>query len=250
LIAELIPHLIELRNRLLRYMLALIVALLLCFWQSDILFSLISHPLREALGAHATMIFTAPHEAFFTYLRVTVFFGFFLTFPWLLTELWAFIVPGLYDRERRLFTPLLLAGGLLFYAGGLFAYLGVFPFAFKFFFGFATDQITALPSMKESLTLFMRMIFAFGLAFELPMALLLLMHFGAVTAQQLKANRGYVVLIIFIFSAILTPPDIITQVMLAMPMWLLFELTLIGQRMLVERRQAREKAAETAGAGE
>jgi len=226
-------------------MLALILALLLCFWQSDVLFALISMPLREALGAHATMIFTAPHEAFFTYLRVTVFFGFFLTFPWLLAELWAFIVPGLYERERRLFTPLLLAGGLLFYGGGLFAYLGVFPFAFKFFFGFATDQITALPSMKESLTLFMRMIFAFGLAFELPMALLLMMHFGAVTAEQLKANRGYVVLIIFVFSAILTPPDVITQVMLAMPMWLLFELTLIGQRILKNRKANMDEPSST-----
>jgi len=243
LIAQLIPHLIELRNRLLRYMLVLILTFLLCFWQADLLFSLLSHPLREALGAHATMIFTAPHEAFFTYLRVTVFFGFFLTFPWLLAELWAFIVPGLYERERSLFTPLLLAGGLLFYAGGLFAYLGVFPFAFKFFFGFATDQITALPSMKESLTLFMRMIFAFGLAFELPMALLLLMHFGAVTPQQLKANRGYVILIIFLAAAILTPPDVITQVMLALPMWLLFELTLIGQRFMKNREPASQDTA-------
>jgi len=238
LIAQLLPHLIELRNRLLRYMLILILALLLCFWQSDVLFSVLSHPLREALGGHATMIFIAPHEAFFTYLRVTVFFGFFLTFPWLLAELWAFIVPGLYERERHMFTPLLLAGGLLFYGGGLFAYLGVFPFAFKFFFSFATDQITAMPSMKESLTLFMRMIFAFGLAFELPMVLLLLMHFGAVTSNQLKANRGYVVLIIFIASAILTPPDVITQVMLALPMLLLFELTLITQHVIMKRSKS------------
>jgi len=231
----LISHLIELRNRLLRYMLILILALLLCFWQADILFSWLSLPLREALGPHPTMIFTAPHEAFFTYLRVAMFFSFFLTFPWLLAELWAFIVPGLYEQERHMFTPLLLIGGLLFYFGGLFAYFGVFPFAFKFFFSFATDQITAMPSLKESLTLFMRMIFAFGIAFELPMGLLLMMHFGVVTLEQLKANRGYVILIIFIAAAILTPPDVITQTMLALPMWLLFEFTLIGQRFLNKR---------------
>ncbi len=230
-----ISHLIELRNRLLRYMLILILALLLCFWQADILFSWLSLPLREALGPHPTMIFTAPHEAFFTYLRVAMFFSFFLTFPWLLAELWAFIVPGLYEQERHMFTPLLLIGGLLFYFGGLFAYFGVFPFAFKFFFSFATDQITAMPSLKESLTLFMRMIFAFGIAFELPMGLLLMMHFGVVTLEQLKANRGYVILIIFIAAAILTPPDVITQTMLALPMWLLFEFTLIGQRFLNKR---------------
>jgi len=233
----LISHLIELRNRLLRYMLILILALVVCFWQADILFSWISQPLRDALGAHPTMIFTAPHEAFFTYLRVSMFFSFFITFPWLLSELWAFIVPGLYKKERHLFTPLLLIGGLLFYFGGLFAYFGVFPFAFKFFFGFATDQIAAMPSLKESLTLFMRMIFAFGIAFELPMGLLLMMHFGVVTVEQLKANRGYVILIIFIAAAVLTPPDVITQTMLAMPMWLLFEMTLIGQRFLDKRAE-------------
>lgn len=236
-----ISHLIELRNRLLRYMLILILALLLCFWQADMLFSWLSHPLREALGPHATMVFIAPHEAFFTYLRVSMFFSFFLTFPWLLAELWGFIVPGLYERERRLFTPLLLVGGLLFYAGGLFAYLGVFPFAFKFFFGFATDQIAAMPSMKDSLTLIMRMLFAFGLAFELPMVLLLLMHFGVVTLAQLKANRGYVILIVFIAAAVLTPPDVITQVMLALPMWLLFELSLLGRRFLENRHHAEEE---------
>jgi len=237
----LIPHLIELRNRLLRYMLILILTLLICFWQADMLFAWLSNPLRDALGPHPVMIFTAPHEAFFTYLRVAMFFSFFFTFPWLLSELWAFIVPGLYEHERSLFTPLLLIGGLLFYGGGLFAYFGVFPFAFKFFFGFATDQITAMPSLKESLTLFMRMLFAFGLAFELPMALLLLMHFGAVTAKQLKANRGYVVLIIFVLAAVLTPPDIITQVMLALPMVLLFELTLVGHRFLKKRAQDSEE---------
>jgi sec-independent protein translocase protein TatC len=237
LIAHLLPHLIELRNRLLRYMLILALALALCFWQADMLFSWLSHPLRQALGAHPTMVFIAPHEAFFTYLRIAMFSSFFLTFPWLLAELWAFIVPGLYENERRLFTPLLLVGGLLFYGGGLFAYLGVFPFAFKFFFGFATEHITAMPSMKESLTLLMRMLFAFGLAFELPMALLLLMHFGAITPEQLKANRGYVVLTIFIAAAMLTPPDMITQVMLALPMCLLFELTLIGQRLLKNEKR-------------
>ncbi len=231
-----ISHLVELRNRLLRYMLILILAFLLCFWQAGNLFSWLSEPLRAALGGHATMVFIAPQEAFFTYLRVSMFFGFFLTFPWLLAELWAFIVPGLYEQERRIFTPLLIAGGILFYGGGAFAYFGVFPFAFKFFFKFASDQITAMPSLKESMSLFMRMLFAFGLAFELPMALLLLMHFGIVTARQLKANRGYVILIVFIAAAILTPPDVVTQVMLALPMLVLFELTLISEHYLFRKK--------------
>ncbi|MDQ6951544.1 MAG: twin-arginine translocase subunit TatC [Mariprofundales bacterium] len=233
-----ISHLIELRTRLLRYMLILILAFVICFWQADVLFSWLSEPLRAALGPHTTMIFIAPHEAFFTYVRVAMFFGFFITFPWLLAELWGFIVPGLYDHERRLFTPLLLAGALLFYGGGLFAYLGVFPVAFKFFFGFASAQITAMPSLKESLTMFMRMLFAFGLAFELPMVLLLLMHFGVVTAETLKANRGYVVLIVFVAAAVLTPPDVITQIMLALPMWLLFELSLLCDGLLKKRGDA------------
>ena len=217
-------------------MLILILAFALCFWQADTLFSWLSAPLRAALGAHPTMVFIAPHEAFFTYLRLSMFSAFFLTFPWLLAELWAFIVPGLYEQERRMFTPLLIMGGALFYGGGAFAYLGVFPFAFKFFFGFASDHITAMPSLKESLTLFMRMLFAFGLAFELPMALLLLMHFGAVTAEQLKSNRGYVILIVFVAAAVLTPPDVITQIMLALPMWLLFEFTLLIQHYLTRNK--------------
>jgi len=228
----LISHLIELRNRLLRYMLILILAFVICFWPADTLFLWPSEPLRAALGAHPTMVFIAPHEAFFTYVRVAMFFGFFITFPWLLSELWGFIVPGLYEKERRIFTPMLLAGALLFYGGGLFAYLGVFPFAFKFFFGFASDQIAAMPSLKESMTMFMRMLFAFGLAFELPMVLLLLMHFGVVTSEKLRTNRGYVILIVFVAAAVLTPPDAITQIMLALPMWLLFELSLLCEGLL------------------
>lgn len=237
-----IPHLVELRNRLLRYMLILILAFILCYWQANMLFSWLAEPLRAALGKHGTMVFIAPHEAFFTYIRVAMFFGFFLTFPWFLTEIWAFIVPGLYERERRIFTPLLLICGCLFYIGGTFAYFGVFPFAFKFFFGFASDQITAMPSLKESMTLFMRMLFAFGLAFELPMVLLLLMHFDIVTAKKLKANRGYVILVVFIAAAILTPPDVVTQLMLALPMLVLFELTLIVQHFLERNKHTEDTA--------
>lgn len=249
MIEDLLPHLVELRTRLLRYVLVLVLALALCAWQAPTLFAWLSHPLRVALGPHATMIYTAPYEAFFTYLRVAIFFSFFLTFPWLLTELWGFIVPGLYERERRLFTPILLAGGILFYAGGLFAYLGVFPFAFKYFFSFTTAQITPMPSLKESLTLFMRMLFAFGVAFEMPLVLLMLMHFGIITAKSLRKNRGYVVLVVFILAAVLTPPDVITQFMLALPMILLFELTLVAERFLRKRKaQLDEEATPDEGA--
>lgn len=232
-----ISHLIELRNRLLRYLLVLFVGFALCFWQADNLFDFLAWPLRAALGPHPTMVFIAPHEAFFTYLRLSMFAAFTLTFPWLLAELWAFIVPGLYVHERRVFTPMLLLGGALFYVGATFAYYGVFPFAFKFFFGFASDHIAAMPSLRESLTLFIRMLFAFGVAFEMPLGLLLLMHFGVLTRENLAANRGYVVLIVFVAAAILTPPDVVTQIMLALPMWLLFELTLLLQRLFERNRQ-------------
>jgi len=240
----LIPHLIELRNRLLRYMLLLIVMFVLCYWQADVLFGWLSEPLRKALGGHHTMVFIAPHEAFFTYLRVAMFFAFFITFPWLLSEIWAFTVPGLYEHERSMFGPLFLAGGLLFYGGGLFAYFGVFPFAFKFFFSFSSGDIAAMPSLKESLTLFMRMLFAFGVAFEMPLALLLLMHFEVLTLEKLQANRGYVVLIVFAAAAILTPPDVVTQIMLALPMWLLFELTLVTYRLLQRRKKEAAQSSE------
>ncbi len=240
-----ISHLLELRNRLLRWLLVLFVAFALCFWQADALFGFLSAPLRSALGTHPTMVFIAPHEAFFTYLRLSMFSAFALTFPWLLAELWAFIVPGLYAHEKRVFTPMLLLGGALFYGGAAFAYYGVFPFAFKFFFGFASDHVAAMPSLKESLTLFIRMLFAFGVAFEMPLGLLLLMHFGALTRERLAANRGYVVLIVFVAAAILTPPDVVTQIMLALPMWLLFELTLLLQGFLKRTRGQQPAASES-----
>jgi len=227
----LLSHLIELRNRLLRYVLILLVAFALCFWQADLIFSWLSGPLRDALGAKPTMVFIAPHEAFFTYLRLSMFAAFFATFPWLLAETWGFVVPGLYEHERKIFTPLLILGATLFYGGGAFAYFAVFPFAFKFFFAFSSDYITALPSLKESLSLFMRMLFAFGLAFEFPLLLLLLLHFDVVTRAQLAANRGYVILAVFVVAAILTPPDVVTQFMLALPMWLLFEGSLLLHRI-------------------
>jgi len=227
-----IEHLLELRKRLLRYLLVLLGAFALCFWQADSLFRFLAHPLQEALGANASFVFIAPHEAFFTYLRLSLFAAFFFTFPWLLAEAWAFVVPGLYEHERRWFTPLLFAAAVLFYAGAAFAYWGVFPFAFRFFFSFAGDGIAALPSLKETLSLSLKMLFAFGVAFEIPLALLLLLHFGIVTRTRLEKARGYVVLLLFVLAAILTPPDVVTQLLLAFPMWLLFELTLLAHRLI------------------
>ncbi len=226
-----IEHLKELRARLLRWALVFFILFVLAFWQAERVFAWLAHPMVEALGAHGKLVFIAPHEAFFTYLRVAMFAAFFGSFPLLLAEIWGFVVPGLYAHERKWFTPLLFIGALLFYLGAAFAYFGVFPFAFRFFFGFATEGIAALPSLKESLSLMMRLLIAFGIAFEVPLALFVLVRFGVVSAEALARQRGYVVLALFVLAAVLTPPDVVTQFMLALPMWLLFELSLLAARI-------------------
>ncbi|MBF0453784.1 MAG: twin-arginine translocase subunit TatC [Magnetococcales bacterium] len=239
--APLVEHLIELRNRLMVSVLAILVGFLICYGFAEDLFTFLVLPLRKILGPDAKMIYTGLHEAFFTYVKVSFFAGLFLAFPVILSQFWLFVAPGLYKHEKEVFLPFLVITPVLFFLGGALAYQFVFPLAFKFFLGFVTPTIEALPSLKEYLSLVIKLIFAFGLVFELPVGLLLLIKAGAISTAGLAAKRKYNIVLAFVAAAILTPPDPFTQVFLAIPIMLMYEISiLIGRRF--ERKRAEAEA--------
>jgi sec-independent protein translocase protein TatC len=241
--APLLDHLIELRQRLLHAVLSILAGFILCYAFSEELFIFLVHPLREIIGPNAKMIYTGLHEAFFTYLKLAFFGGLFLSSPLVLGQLWLFVAPGLYQHEKRAMMPFLILTPLLFFAGGAFAYAFVFPVVFKFFLTFTSDTIEALPTLREYLGLVMKLMFAFGLAFEIPVALLLLVRVGLVSTATLVHKRRFAIVLAFILGAILTPPDPITQVMLAVPIMGLYELSILGGR-LIERGRAKQAQQE------
>lgn len=226
---SLMDHLTELRKRLIRCLIAIAIGFLLCYGFKEVLFLILVAPLQEAMGT-GTLIFTGLPEAFFTYLKVALLGGFFLAFPYLLTEFWLFVSPGLYQKEKKLLVPIIFLSGVFFISGALFAYFVVFPWGFRFFLGFATESIQALPSMKEYLAFASKMLLAFGLVFEMPLVLTGMAKMGLVTPVFLAKNRKYALLIFFTLAAILTPPDVITQIMMAIPLVLLYEISILGAR--------------------
>lgn len=252
--APLLDHLIELRARLVRCVMALAVAFAVCFYFADDIFGFLVRPLTAAFPAgEGRLIFTKLYEAFFVEIKVALFAAFFVSFPIIANQLWAFVAPGLYAREKKAFLPFLIATPVLFLGGASLAYFIVMPTAFKWFLGFESEAggITqeALPAMGDYLDLVMQFILAFGISFLLPVLLLLLNRAGIVTRQQLAGGRRYLIVGIFIVSAVITPPDIVSQLLLATPLILLFEGSLLLM-LLSDRKRAREEseaAAEEAG---
>ncbi|RME41226.1 MAG: twin-arginine translocase subunit TatC [Deltaproteobacteria bacterium] len=234
----LLPHLKELQQRLRWALVVYALGVVVLMNASDEVFRLMTRPLMDALPAGTPMVFLGAPDVFFTYLKVALLASLFATSPFTFYQLWAFVAPGLYRHERRIFLIGFAASVVLFIAGGAFAYFVVFPLAFKFFLGFATDQIHALPAVREYLSLFLKLLFAFGLSFEIPLVMVVLARLGVVDPENLAGKRRHVVVWAFILAAVLTPPDVISQVMLALPMLLLFELGL-G----LARRQKREASA-------
>jgi sec-independent protein translocase protein TatC len=247
--APLLDHLIELRNRLLKCVVAFVICFGIAFSQAGKVFGFLVQPLVKAYGAGVTgkLIYTKLYEAFFVEIKVAAFAGLCLAFPIIANQLWAFVAPGLYKREKRAFLPFLLATPVLFTCGAALAYYGVMPVAFKFFLGFQSSSAVtgisqeALPAMGEYLDLVMNMILGFGVAFLLPVLLMLLERAGIVTRQQLKSGRRYAIVAAFAVAAVLTPPDVWSQFALAIPLILLYELSIIGI-WFTERSRAREAA--------
>jgi sec-independent protein translocase protein TatC len=240
----LLEHLIELRRRLIWCFLTLAVAFAICFYYSDVIFAFLVQPLKEGFGAaQGKLIYTKLYEAFFVQIKVAFFAAFFLSFPILANQIWAFVAPGLYAKEKKAFFPFLLATPVLFIAGGALAYYVVMPAAFHFLLHYQGEiggiKREALPSVDDYLGLVMQFIMAFGIAFLLPILLMLLERAGLVTRIQLKHWRRYAILFAFIIAAVITPPDVASQCMLAVPLILLYELTLIAI-WFTERRRAKE----------
>lgn len=233
--APLLDHLIELRTRIIRALLALAVGFGICLYFADDILGLLIFPLKQAFPkGEGQLIFTKLPEVFFVELKVALFAGFMASFPVIANQLWAFVAPGLYAREKKAFLPFLLATPVLFLGGASLAYFVVMPTAFKFFLGFGGEAggltVQALPSAGEYLSLVMQFILAFGLTFLLPVLLLLLHRAGIVSRAQMVAARRYVIVGIFIIAAIVTPPDPGSQIILAIPLWLLFEASLLLMR--------------------
>jgi sec-independent protein translocase protein TatC len=255
----LLDHLIELRSRLLWSVLTLLACFGVCYYFSQEIYLFLTLPLVEALGpgGDRRMIFTALTEAFFTYIKVSMWAAFFLAFPLIATQIWMFVAPGLYKNEKRAFLPFLVATPILFFFGAAMAYYFIFPLAWKFFISFempagdGTLPVVLEAKVNEYLSLVMTLIFAFGLSFELPVLLTLLGRVGILSADALRKGRRYAIVGIFVFAAVVTPPDVISQVGLAIPMILLYEVS-IWAVVLIERQRARREAeldAENAASG-
>lgn len=223
----LLEHLGELRVRLLRCCIAVGLAFAACYGVADILFKELCRPLVEALPPGSKLIFTALPEAFFVYLQVALVAALFLASPYLFYQIWAFIAPGLYEEEKKHILPLAACSALFFLVGAGFCYLVVFPFAFTFFIGFANESIAAMPSLSEYLGFALKLLIAFGLIFEMPLFAFFLSRMGIVTAEFMRKVRRYAALIIFIVAAILTPPDVMSQLLMALPMLLLYECSIL-----------------------
>ena len=238
-------HLEELRSRLIVCFVAIGVGFVLSYGFKEILFDILVAPLKTVMETGDKIIFTGLPEAFFTYLKVAFLTGAILASPVIIYEFWMFVAPGLYRKERRILVPIVILSSLFFIGGALFGYFIVFPWGFKFFLGFATDIIRPLPSMREYLSFSSKLLIAFGLSFELPIILTFMARIGLVTVPFLKKNRKYALLLFFIGAAILTPPDVVTQIMMALPLMVLYELSIVGARIFGKKKSdAKEENAD------
>ena len=246
-----ISHLTELRKRLINSFIFLIIFFIGCYFFAEHIYGFLLEPFAKAVkddGSNRRLIFTALQETFLTYLKVSFFTAFFVTCPFILMQIWKFIAPGLYKHEKIAILPYLILTPLLFLLGGMLVYYLIMPLAFKFFLSFeSTGMSTTLPiqleaKVNEYLSLVMKLIFAFGISFQLPVVLSLLARIGVVDAEFLKKRRKYVIVIIFAAAAFLTPPDPITQIGLAVPLLILYELSIFAVKFIENKNLEKSDA--------
>src|SRR4051812_48110337 len=249
----LMDHLMELRTRLLWSVGAFVIAFAVCYYFSAQIYGFLARPLADILqhqgGGDRRMIFTALYEAFFTYLKVAFFGAVFFSFPMWATQLWLFVAPGLYRSEKKAITPFLVASPFLFVAGAALAYYFIFPPAWRFFITFETPPgegslpIQLEAKVSEYLSLVMQMILAFGIAFQMPVLLTLLCRVGILSVETLKKGRRYAIVGMFVVAAVLTPPDVISQVGLAVPLLALYEVSILAATLMARNAKAKADAA-------
>jgi len=220
-------HLEELRRRLVVCAIAIGIGFAISYFFSKQLFSIFVLPLTKVLPADSSLIFTSLPEMFIAYIKVALIAGIILATPVIFYELWMFLAPALYQRERRYLVPFVLSSSILFVAGSLFGYLIVFPYGFQFFISFATEDIKALPSVKQYFSFAIRLLLAFGMVFEMPVVVFFMTKIGVINPESMKKFRKFALLGAFILSAILTPPDVATQLMMALPIIILYEVSII-----------------------
>jgi sec-independent protein translocase protein TatC len=240
----LMSHLLELRDRLLKAVLTLFVVFIPCAFFANDLFTLIAQPLLGKLPQGTSLIATSVVSPFMTPFKVAFYVALFASMPVVLYQIWAFVAPGLYRREKRFAVPLLVSSVFLFYAGVVFAYFAVFPVMFSYLVGTSPIGVSYMPDIASYLDFVLTMFFAFGVAFEVPVAVVLLVLTGMVRVEKLSQNRGYVVIGIFVVAAFLTPPDAISQTIMAVPMYLLYEGGLVMARVMQKMRRDSADAAD------
>ena len=246
-----VSHLAELRQRLIHSFIFLIIFFVICYFFSEYIYGFLVDPFAQAVkddSSNRRLIFTALQETFLTYLKVSFFTAFFVTCPYILMQIWKFVAPGLYKHEKKAIMPYLILTPILFFLGGMLVYYLIMPLAIKFFLSFeSTGASTNLPiqleaKVNEYLSLVMKLIFAFGISFQLPVVLSLLARIGVVDSDFLRTRRKYVVVIIFAAAAILTPPDPITQIGLAIPLLILYELSIFSVNLIEKKKLEQEEA--------
>ena len=233
-------HLEELRKRLIVCFIAVGVGFVLSYGFKEKLFQILTRPLIRVMQTGDKLIFTGLPEAFFTYLKVAFLCGIILAAPVIFYQFWMFVAPGLYEKEKRFMVPIVVLSTVFFVGGAFFGYFIVFPYGFKFFLGFASEIIQPLPSMREYLGFASKLLLAFGVVFELPLIITFLAKLGMVSVSFLKKNRKYALLLFFVGAAILTPPDVVTQIMMALPLLLLYEISIIGARIFGKKNSEEE----------
>jgi len=248
--ATFVSHLLELRDRLLRGILSVLVVFLIAAPFANTLYEYLAAPLMAVLPEGNTMISTEPHGPFFVPFKFAFAFAVAVAMPVLLYQLWAFVAPGLYVHEKRLVVPLLVSSSALFYAGIAFAYYVVFPIVFAFFTSTAPEGVAVMTDINAYLSFVLKLFFAFGIAFEVPVATVLLVKTGITTPQSLVAKRPYIIVGAFMVGMLLTPPDIFSQTMLAIPVWLLFELGVYFSRSIKTSAQVAGTQTDNANAGD